>query len=148
MSKTDKKYVTGRDLLEILKRHDDERSPMFHNELDDDISVILSLPSIGPRANSKVIHASFGFDWDRGLQFTTEAKLVPKNDKQSIYESAYELICYLATKPVKKQSYEQRTALHILERYGYTKDKLEQIQRVYHKEYKPAATDNGKGVEE
>lgn len=133
---SEKEYVTGRQLLEILKRHDDGRSSMFHNELDDPISVILSLTSIGPRAHSKITHASFGFDWDRGLQFTPDHRLVPKNEKQDVYEAASELLCYLGTKPVKKQTYEQREALRILKKYGYTDDEIEKIRSVYHKESK------------
>ena len=107
----------------------------YHDNMDnEEISVLLALPSIGPRAHTKVTDASFGHDWDRGLQFRTEARLVPKNDKQDVFEAAYELLAWLATKPVKRQSYEQRTAERILRKYGCDDEKLTIYRRVFHKE--------------
>lgn len=121
--------MTIKELKEIMKyideRHDGEL-----------VSVLLDLPSIGPRAYSKIIDGSIGFDWDKGLQFKTEHKLVPKNEKQSIYELAFDLLCWIATKPVKKESYEIRTAKRILLKYGYTQEKLDSYQKICHPEVK------------
>jgi hypothetical protein len=99
---------------------------------DEEVSVLLDLPSFGPRAFSKVKHASFGMDWDKGLQFKTEHNLVPKNDKQAIYEQARDLLFYIATKPTKKHGYEQRTAIYILKKNGLTDDKLASYQSIFH----------------
>ena len=123
--------MTVKELREILNRYHG-----YHSGRSDDepVSVILALPSIGPRANTKVKSASFGFDWDRGLQFGTEARLVPKNEKQDVFEAAFELLAWIATKPVKKETYEIRTARKILERYGCDEEKFALYRRVFHKE--------------
>ena len=105
-----------KDLRKFLEHHDSRQD-------EEELAVVVALPSIGPKAISKITHFNFGFDWDKGLLFITEHSLVPKHDSQSIYESAKELLLYMATKPTKKQGYEQRTAISILKRYGYTDEK-------------------------
>lgn len=122
---SEKPAITVGKLRDILRRHP-ERD---HEEL----SVLIALPSVGPRACVKVTDAMFGFDWDRGLQFRTEERLVPKNDKQDVFESAFELIAYLATKPVKRKSYEQDKAERILRKYGCDDEKLAMYRRVFHR---------------
>lgn len=122
---SDSKFLTVGELKDMLSSYDDTRD----NEA---VSVLLELPSMGPRANTKVKHASFGFDWDKGLQFTTEARLVPKNDKQDIYEAAYDLLFWLATKPQKKETYEVRTAKRILIEYGTTQEELDKLSHLFH----------------
>lgn len=123
------KFLTVGELRQILNRHDDIRD-------DEEISVLLALPSIGPRAHTKIKHASFGSDWDKGLQFTTETRLVPKTEKQDIYEAAYDLLFWLATKPQKKETYEVRTAKRILLKYGRTQEDLDKLRPLFH-EVKP-----------
>jgi len=113
---------------------------------EEEVSVLLDLPSWGPRAFSKVKHASFGFDWDKGLQFKTEHNLVPKNEKQSIFEAAHELLMFIATKPTKKHGYEQRTAIHILKRSGLTDEKLASYQSLFHRIEEKPAPDGKDGV--
>lgn len=98
------------------------------------VTVLLALPSVGPRAYTKVKDANFGFDWEKGLQFSTEARLVPKNEKQDVFEAAFDLLAWIATKPVKKSTYETRTAKFILEKYGCNEEKFAIYKRVMHKD--------------
>jgi hypothetical protein len=119
--------MTVGELKAILSRVDERRD-------SEPVSVLLALPSIGPRAHSHVKHAAMGHDWDRGLLLTAETSLVPKNDKQSIFESAYEFLLWLATKPVKKESYEVRTAKRIVGKYGVTEERLGELRNIFHRE--------------
>ena len=119
-----------KELRELLVK----KASLTSRDDDEEVTVLLDLPSIGPRACTKVTYASFGIDWNRGLQFKTETNIVPKDDKQSVFEAAFELLAYLATKPSKRQGYEQRTAVKILEKYGCTKKDFDTYKKVYHKE--------------
>lgn len=124
--------------LKSLLRDEDTRYD------EEEVSVLLDLPSFGPRAFSKVKYASFGFDWDKGLQFTCEHNLVPKNNKQEIYEQARDLLFYMATKPTKKHGYEQREAIRILKKNGLTDEKLASYQSIFHPQAKtPSDTERG-----
>lgn len=114
-----------KELKNILREED----PRYDEE---DVKVVLDLPSFGPRATTKVKYASFGFDWDKGLLITAEASLVPKNNKQEIYEQAKDLLFYIATKPTKKHGYEQREAIRILKKNGLTDEKLASYQSIFH----------------
>lgn len=124
--------MTVKELRDVL--NDDFKRNEGRNDAEE-ISVILALPSMGPRAHSKVKWAGFGFDWDRGLQFETEARLVPKSEKQDIWEAGYELLSYIATKPAKKQSYEIRTAERIFRKYGRDDEWFAMVRRVMHKDF-------------
>lgn len=123
--------MTIKKLRDLLKKNHE-----YHQGRQDDepVSVLLALPSVGPRANSRVKSASFGIDWDRGLQFITEDRLVLKTDKQDVFEQAFDLIAWIATKPVKKESYELRTARKILKQNGWDEEKLATYQRIFHGE--------------
>lgn len=106
-----------------------------HSRSDDlEVKVVLSLPSIGPKATTNVQSAVYGFDWDKGLLLRTEEQLVPKSEKQSIYESANDLLMMLATEWYirKKDNYETRTAKKILLKYGYTEEKLRKYVHLFH----------------
>lgn len=111
-----------------------ERIGMICDERYDDrhVGIRLALPSVGPLAISKITRAWVGYDWDRDLILETSQKLVPKTDKQDVFEAAFDLLAYIATKEVKKDSYEIRTAKMILARYGYGEEKLKMIARVFH----------------
>lgn len=95
-----------------------------------DVKILLSLPSLGPRATTDIKFANFGFEWDVGLLLTPEVRLVPKTDKQDIFEAAFELLMYIATKPRKKESYETRVAARILTKYG--RADFQKFAHLYH----------------
>lgn len=100
------------------------------HEDTDEVKILLSLPSIGPRATTGIKYAKFGFDWDIGLLLTPEVRLVPKTDKQDIFEAALDLLMFIATKPRKKESYETRTAARILTKYG--RADFQKFAHLYH----------------
>lgn len=107
-----------------------------HHDRNEPVKVLVDLPSVGPQAHVTLTHAGFGFDWDRGLLLKPEKSLVPKEKKQDIFEDAYQLLLYIATKPEKKQSYEKRTAKTILARYGIDQSFLDKFQYLFLKDYK------------
>jgi hypothetical protein len=96
----------------------------------DEVKILLDLPAIGPRATTSIKFAAFGFDWETGLLLTPERKLVPKTDKQDIFEAAFELLMFIATKPRKKESYETKIAANILIKYG--RPDYQKFAHLYH----------------
>jgi hypothetical protein len=108
------------ELIEILKRHP-----------DDEIVLLLDSPSIGPRASIPIASACSGFDWEKGqLLLSPETSVVKKTDSESIFDMARDLIMWLATKPVKKASYEVDMARRILNR---KKVDFMKYQNLFHK---------------
>jgi hypothetical protein len=111
-----------------------ELLPLLTHE-EDDIVVILGSPSIGPRAMTDVTDAHHGFDWERGkLILKTKETVTVKTKEESVYYEAHELMMYLATKPVKRESYEILSARRILKRCGYTDADFEKYRKFFHKE--------------
>lgn len=105
-------------------------------ENDDlEAKVLLALPSIGAQAFTRVTGAGFGFDWDKGLLLATEQRLVPKEEKQDIFEWAYDLLMFLATEGLtkKRKRYENRQAERILGMYGVSHDDLKKYVRLFHR---------------
>ncbi len=119
--------ITVRFLKEYLDRISDKA------RMDLPVKVILSIPSVGPRAFSLVTHVNFGYDWDKGLLLTTKESLVPRSEDQLAYQMAHELLLFIATKPVKKESYEIRRAKQILFRLGKDQDYLDKVSHIFHK---------------
>lgn len=118
-----------KDLKDILSRHngpyDDER----------EVVILISKPSIGPRATTPVKSISFGFDWENGLALIrAEETLVPKSKKEELYDLSHGLLMYIATKPNKKETYEIREAKRALEKAGYTEEDFKKYRRLYHNE--------------
>lgn len=110
---------------------------LSHTQRDEhEVKVILALPSIGPRASSDIVSAGFGFDWDKGLLLTPRERLVPKTDKQDIFEAANDLLMFIATEGLtkKRNTYEHRTAQRILLRYGYTEEQLKKYVKLFHRD--------------
>jgi hypothetical protein len=102
---------------------------------DDDVCIVLSMPSMGPRASSLVKSASFGFDWEKGqVMLTPEKRLSEKTKEEDVYHAASDLLMYIATKPAKRESYETRRSKQILLRCGYTEEDLLKYRRLFHKE--------------
>lgn len=92
--------------------------------------VRLAKPSMGSIASVEVESVWHGFDWDRALIIETKIPIVEKHENQSVFESAYDLLMFIATKSVKKESYEIRTAREILDRY---KVNYKEFANLYHK---------------
>ena len=115
-----------KELRDLLNQHGDS--------IDDlDVLISVALPSIGPAATDMVTRARIGFDWDKDLILSTETPLVPKQENQSVFESAYDLLMWLATDPVRNDSYEARAARRIVMKYGKTQEDLDRLQRIFHK---------------
>jgi hypothetical protein len=102
---------------------------------EEEVQVILSIPSLGPRATSKVKDVSFGFDWDKGLLIHTENPLVIKNDKQSIFEESYSLLMKIATESfiVKKETKTHQEAKRVLNKMGISNEVIKSYIHLYHK---------------
>lgn len=102
---------------------------------DEEVKIVLSIPSIGPTATSKVESATYGFDWDKGLLLRPSERLVVKDDKQSVYEDAQDLLMRIATESytVKNEKYEHRRAKQILLKHGFTEEKIRSYVHLYHK---------------
>lgn len=119
--------VTTIQLKELLNRHN-------YND-DDPVQVILNVPSIGGQAVTEVVSARFGIDWDRGLLLTVREKIVKKEEKQDIFESASDLLMMLATEwyTLKKDKFENRRAREILLKFGYTDENMRKYVSLFHK---------------
>lgn len=117
-----------KDLKEMLNKTPD-------HYLDQEVQVVLSIPSIGPTATSEVENASLGFDWDKGLLLKTKEKLVEKSEQQEVFEKGYSLLMYLATQSFvsKKESYAQTEAKRILISLGVSEDQIKKYVHLYHK---------------
>jgi len=124
----------------LIEEHD-ARHP---NRTEDDREVLieLALPSMGPKASCRVKYAGFGIDWDRDFLITAEKPLVPKTDLQKLWEDARDLIMYLATKPVKRPSYEIREARRMLDHYNI---EYKAYAHLFHKEVRDAQAQQVQG---
>lgn len=112
-------------LKEILERTDD----------DLEVVVILSQPSMGPRANMQIESAHRGIDWEKNY-FCMEPKapISEKTKEEGVYYNAHELIMYLATKKMTRDSYEVTRAKAVLKRAGYTEADFDKYRHLFHKE--------------
>lgn len=101
---------------------------------DDDVVIAIAKSGMGahPCVNVKGVHS--GFDWDHGkFMIFAEEPLVVKTDKEQMYDMAWELMLYIATKPVKRETYEITAARRMFERLGYD---YMQYQHLFHREIK------------
>ena len=103
--------MTVGELKKALKLYDDDTDHL-------EVLLAVDLPSRGPQATVKIRGGKFGFDWDRDFILKTERPVVPKDDKQGLFEAGYDLLMWLATKPVKKLLYEVKTAQKLVSKYG------------------------------
>lgn len=115
------------DLKRILNMQD------YNDQAKLPVSVLISKPSVGPRAVCNIESAHFGFDWDRGLLLTPISPLVIKQQNESAFDLSVDLLMYLATKPTKKKSYETKRARKILQKAGYTEQRIDELSKYYHK---------------
>lgn len=100
---------------------------------DDEIVIKINKPSVGPSACEPVISAHFGIDWDaRKLILRTNKPLVVKSENEEIYDMSRDLMLYLATKPMKRRSYEVEKARSILKRNGMTEEDFMKYQKLFH----------------
>lgn len=100
---------------------------------DWDLAIPLSKPSIGAIATCKVRSISFGFDWEHGKALINpEGRLNEKTKPEDVYHDASEFLLWLATKPIKRETYEMREAKRILLRAGHTEEDLCKYQRYLH----------------
>lgn len=113
-------------VLELIKAI--ERHP------DGEVTIRLTKPSMGPIAQAQVKDAFVGIDWEHGKVIIQPAiPLVPKSDNEQIFDWARDLIMWLATKPVKKESYEVRAARKIAAKMY---PDFMKYQNIFHRESK------------
>lgn len=112
-------------LLNRDNRHDDQS-----------IKVVMHNPSVGGHDYEEAKHIWLGFDWDKGLMIKTETPIVRKENKQSIYEAATDLLMMLATEFYikKKPKYENRRARDILLKFGYKEEDLIKFVKIFHRD--------------
>lgn len=114
-----------KNLLNRDNRHDDQQ-----------IRVVMHSPSVGGYDYEEADNVWFGFDWDKGLMITTKTPIVRKENKQSIYEAATDLLMMLATESfiLKKEKYENRKAKQILLKFGYKEEDLRKFVKLFHRD--------------
>lgn len=91
---------------------------------DYDLMVAIAKPSVGQRAMDKVTDIQIGLDWEaQKVILRTEKNLVPKSQKENVWDMALDLIYWLAYEKGngRSQTYESRQARRILETAGYKK---------------------------
>jgi hypothetical protein len=98
------------------------------------VLVRLTKPSMGPVSSDVIQSAWFGFDWDRDLILEPTQPLVVKSEKESAFDIAYDLLFYIATKPLKTETYEVRQAKRILKSIGKTDEDFNKLRHLFHKE--------------
>lgn len=120
MKVSELKYLLNRD-----DRHDDK-----------EIKVVMHSPSMGGYDYEEAKHIWFGFDWDKGLMIKTETPIVRKENKQTIYEAATDLLMMLATEfyVLKNTKYENRKARDILLKFGYKEEDLRKFVKLFHRD--------------
>jgi len=80
--------MTLREFLDSI--HNMER------ELDNELIIHLSSPSIGPIANTGIKSTRSGFDWENGKTILEpKERLVVKTDKEDLYDMSYDLLHFL-----------------------------------------------------
>ncbi len=100
---------------------------------DDEIVIKITKPSVGPSACEPIVSAHFGIDWDaRKVILRTDRPLVVKSENEEIYDMSRDLMLYLATKPMKRKSYEVEKAQSILKRTGMTEKDFIKYRRLFH----------------
>lgn len=88
-------------MKDLKKFFDDAYTMERHGE--DEISIRLHEPSIGPVAMSPVKSAHFGFDWERGhFIFFPEQDLVRLKEKEALWQAAHDLIYSLSLEKTPK----------------------------------------------
>lgn len=120
-----------KELIDVLNNYDS------HTAQYRDLEVVVAIhsPSVGPSASVDVTGCHVGIDWDNGKLFlTTKDPIVKKTNKETAFDTAHELLMYLATKPVKKKSYEVDMAQKCLKEAGYTDEDFEKYRKFFHKE--------------
>lgn len=86
-----------RELKELLN------NPLVDRYLDDEVSIALSEPSMGPCAKSGIKNVCFGFDWDAGhLIITPDTNLVRLKEREALWQAASDLIYMLSQEKTHK----------------------------------------------
>lgn len=123
-----KEHMTVKNLKDIINSQDHQDEKL--------VKVVLNIPSIGPKATTKVVSAYFGFDWDNGLLIHTEELIAPKTQDHDLFEKGKDLLMYLATEwyTQKKDNYPNRRAKDILLKSGYSEEDLRKYVSLFHKD--------------
>lgn len=80
--------------------------------LESEISIILTSPSMGPRAMCGVKNCGFGFDWENGHFLLTPASdLVVKSERQALWDAAHDFIYMLSQETRTYRGVEKETPL-------------------------------------
>jgi len=121
-----------KDLKKIID--DAENSPEYlkQNKLESEVVIALDMPSIGGIACETISNGRLGFYWDSGKFILTTSKPIShRTENEQIFEQARDILSFIATKPTKKQGYEQRTALTIFKRLGID---IMKYQKIFHRD--------------
>lgn len=90
------------ELRHMMNAHAKMREGKEH-QLDMEVSIALSSPSIGPRAKDSVRAASFGFDWDAGhFILHPTSQLVIKSEREKVWDLAFDHIYTLSLQKSSK----------------------------------------------
>lgn len=75
----------------------------FERHADDEVSIRLSDPSIGPVAMTGVRSAGFGFDWEKGhFILFPEKQIVTLKEKEALWQAATDMIYSLSKERTPK----------------------------------------------
>ena len=122
--------MTIKELYRILETHIKTKPKYCLESIK--VRIPIAKHSIGPKASVEVTNAWCGFDWNSDSFFVAPEKdLTPKSENEEIWDDARELLMFIATKPVKKVTYEVRQARRIFERLNID---YMQYQSIFHKE--------------
>jgi hypothetical protein len=111
-----------------------EREPDY-SKSEIEVIIPLSSPSIGPCSSTHIKDITKGIDWNSGkILIHTEDRIVKKTKEEDIFDAARDLLMYLATKPMKRSSYEVEQSQKILKRIGYVDQEFEKYRKFFHKE--------------
>lgn len=106
--------------LRAFKDLIDKTVSRLRDHEDPEVVIPIAKTSVGLKASVDVDSISKGIDWNKNKFFLhTKEKLVPKSDKEQAYDMAWEFLLWIATKPVKKETYEVREARRIFDLIGY-----------------------------
>lgn len=87
-------------------------APRMQRHLDDEVVVLLSEPSMGPRAMTGVRYATSGSDWEKGrLLLSPTDYLVRRSENQALWQAARDLLFMLSGESRHVKGEERLTGL-------------------------------------
>lgn len=128
----DKKFpqMTVIELAETMAGYMNRRPEIAENR----VVILLAKPSMGSHASIGIESAMPGMDWDSGsFMLKPNKAVVMKTEGEEAFDMAIDLLTWLASKPVKRETYEVRTAKRIMKRLGRTDEDFEKWRKFFHR---------------